>query len=91
MKDTVMMGSDNYQAEGERAALLAKGGVPIWVGRGTKIMNCIINMNARIGKNAVIANRDGVTEAYHPSEGFYIRSGITVILKDAVINDGTII
>ncbi|KAI4319928.1 hypothetical protein MLD38_033466 [Melastoma candidum] len=91
MKDTVMMGADNYQDKEEREALLAEGRVPIGVGRGTKIMNCIIDMNARIGKNAVITNRDGVTEADRPSEGFYIRSGITVILKDAVIDDGTII
>lgn len=32
-----------------------------------------------------------VQEADRPSEGFYIRSGITVVLKDSVINNGTII
>lgn len=32
-----------------------------------------------------------VEEADRPSEGFYIRSGITVLVKNAVIKDGTII
>ncbi|KAI3673193.1 hypothetical protein L6452_39309 [Arctium lappa] len=54
-------------------------------------MNCIIDKNARIGKDVVIANRDGVEEADRSDEGFYIRSGITVILKNATIKDGTIV
>lgn len=33
----------------------------------------------------------GVEEAERPDEGFYIRSGITVVLKNATIKDGTII
>lgn len=32
-----------------------------------------------------------VEEADRPSEGFYIRSGITVVLKNSVIMDETII
>lgn len=39
--------------------------------------------------NALISQ--GVQEADRPNEGFYIRSGITVILKNATINDGTVI
>jgi len=32
-----------------------------------------------------------VEEAERPSEGYYIRSGITVILKNSRIKDGTVI
>ncbi|KAK2649885.1 hypothetical protein Ddye_017374 [Dipteronia dyeriana] len=91
LKDTMMMGADYYQTEAEIAALLAEGKVPVGIGRATKIMNCIIDKNARIGKNVIIANKDNVEEADRPSEGFYIRSGITVVLKNSVIKDGTII
>ncbi|EEF47125.1 glucose-1-phosphate adenylyltransferase, putative [Ricinus communis] len=91
LKDTMMMGADYYQTEAEVAASLAGGKVPIGVGQETKIMNCIIDKNARIGKNVVIANKDHVEEADRPSEGFYIRSGITVVLKNSEIKDGTII
>ncbi|XP_044502204.1 glucose-1-phosphate adenylyltransferase large subunit 1-like isoform X2 [Mangifera indica] len=90
LKDTMMMGADYYQTEVEIAALLADGKVPVGIGRDTKIRNCIIDKNARIGKNAIIANKD-VEETERPSEGFYIRSGITVVLKNAIIRDGTII
>ncbi|XP_009396671.2 glucose-1-phosphate adenylyltransferase large subunit 1 [Musa acuminata AAA Group] len=91
LKHTLMMGADVYETEAEIASLLAEGKVPIGVGENTKIRNCIIDMNARIGKNVVIANRDGVQEADRPSEGFYIRSGITTILKSATVKDGTVI
>ncbi|KAK7259074.1 hypothetical protein RIF29_24670 [Crotalaria pallida] len=91
LKDTMMMGADYYQTEAEIAALLAAGNVPIGIGKDSKIVNCIIDKNARIGKNVIIANKENVKEADRPSEGFYIRSGITVILKDSVIKNGTII
>nr|AAK27685.1 ADP-glucose pyrophosphorylase large subunit [Brassica rapa subsp. pekinensis] len=52
---------------------------------------CIIDKNARVGKNVVIANSEGVQEADRSSDGFYIRSGITVILKNSVIADGVVI
>ncbi|KAK3443235.1 hypothetical protein EUGRSUZ_B03259 [Eucalyptus grandis] len=106
-KDTVMMGSDYYQTEAEIASLLAQGKVPIGVGQNTKIrivcnpstdkfpcfsfLKELHNKNARIGKNVVIHNTDGVQEADSPEEGFYIRSGITVILKNATIKDGTVV
>ncbi|GKU89965.1 hypothetical protein SLEP1_g4033 [Rubroshorea leprosula] len=91
LKDAMMMGADYYQTEAEIASLLAEGKVPIGVGQNTKISNCIIDKNAKIGKDVVITNADGVEEADRPEEGFYIRSGITVILKNATIKDGTFV
>lgn len=91
LRDTLMMGADYYQTESEIASLLAHGKVPIGIGRNTKISNCIIDKNARIGKDVIIMNKDGVQEADRPEEGFYIRSGITMILEKATINDGTVI
>nr|AHM92232.1 AGPase large subunit protein [Hevea brasiliensis] len=91
LKDTVMLGADCYQTEAEIASLLAEGEVPIGVGRDTKIKKCIIDKNAKMGKNVVITNKDGVQEADRPEEGFYIRSGITIISEKATIEDGTVI
>ncbi|KAH0895963.1 hypothetical protein HID58_045531 [Brassica napus] len=91
LKDTVMLGADFYETEAEVAALLAEGKVPIGIGENTKIKECIIDKNARVGKNVVIANSEGVQEADRSSDGFYIRSGITVILKNSVIADGVVI
>ncbi|KAG6582282.1 Glucose-1-phosphate adenylyltransferase large subunit 1, chloroplastic, partial [Cucurbita argyrosperma subsp. sororia] len=91
LKDTVMLGADYYETEAEVASLLAEGRVPIGIGENSKIKDCIIDKNARIGKNVVIANSEGVQEADRSSEGFYIRSGITIISKNAVIEDGLVI
>ncbi|XP_028551652.1 glucose-1-phosphate adenylyltransferase large subunit 1, chloroplastic-like isoform X3 [Dendrobium catenatum] len=56
LKDTVMLGADFYETEAEVAALLAEGRVPVGIGENTKIRNCIIDKNARIGKNVTISN-----------------------------------
>ncbi|WCJ23701.1 Glucose-1-phosphate adenylyltransferase large subunit 1 chloroplastic [Euphorbia peplus] len=91
LQDTVMLGADFYETEEEVAALLAEGRVPIGIGENTRIKECIIDKNARIGKNVVFANSEGIKEADRSSEGFYIRSGITVVLKNATIKDGTVV
>ncbi|KAL6998748.1 Clathrin assembly protein complex 2 beta large chain [Sarracenia purpurea var. burkii] len=91
LKDTLMLGADNYETDIEITSLLAEGRVPIGIGENTKIKDCIIDKNARIGKNVVIANSEGIQEADRSSEGFYIRSGITIILKNSTITDGLVI
>ncbi|GJN18293.1 hypothetical protein PR202_gb05439 [Eleusine coracana subsp. coracana] len=91
VKDTVMMGADFYQTKEEALNLLSSGKVPIGIGENTKIRNCIIDINAKIGRNVVIENSMGVQEADHLEEGYYIRSGIVVIVKNATIKDGTVI
>ncbi|KAI5059138.1 hypothetical protein GOP47_0025457 [Adiantum capillus-veneris] len=91
LKDTVMLGADYYETDAERAALLAQGKVPVGVGENSKIRNCIIDKNARIGKNVFLANSENVEEGDRSADGFYIRSGITVILKNSTIKDGTVV
>jgi glucose-1-phosphate adenylyltransferase len=61
------------------------------IGANTTIRRAIIDKNARIGCNVQIINKDNVQEAERESQGFYIRSGIVVVLKNAVIPDDTII
>ncbi|KAK7245832.1 hypothetical protein RIF29_40684 [Crotalaria pallida] len=91
LKDTVMLGADFYETDAEVAALLAEGRVPVGIGENTKIKDCIIDKNARIGKNVVIANSEGVQEADRSAQGFYIRSGVTIVSKNSVIEDGFVI
>ncbi|KAK4757231.1 hypothetical protein SAY87_007358 [Trapa incisa] len=91
LKDTIMMGADYYQTESEIASLLAQGKIPIGIGQNTKIKNCIIDKNVKIGKDVVILNKDDVQESDRSEDGFYIRAGITVIMEKATIEDGTVI
>jgi glucose-1-phosphate adenylyltransferase len=89
--DALVMGSDYYQDQVERDARIENGKIPMGIGENSRVSRAIVDKNARIGKNVQIINKDRVEESNRESEGFYIRSGIVVILKDATIVDGTII
>ncbi|CDN12147.1 Glucose-1-phosphate adenylyltransferase [Richelia intracellularis] len=91
IEDTLIMGSDFYQPPAERQSTIANGSVPIGVGKNSIIRRAIIDKDARIGNDVKIINKDNVQEANREQQGFYIRSGIVVILRNAVIHDGTII
>lgn len=88
-QSTLLIGADYYEDENSRQQLFVDGKVPIGVGDDTIIENAIIDKNARIGKNCIIVNKQGVDEADHPKDGYYIRSGIVCIIRNAVIPDGT--
>ena len=91
IEDTLIMGADFYEPFIEREKSLQSGRIPVGVGQNTIVRRAIIDKNARIGANVQIINKDHVQEAEREDEGFYIRSGIVVILKNAVIPDGMII
>ncbi|MBD2501206.1 glucose-1-phosphate adenylyltransferase [Anabaena azotica] len=91
IEESLLMGADFYQASVERQGGIEKGEVPVGIGPDTIIRRAIIDKNARIGHDVKIINKDNVQEADRESQGFYIRSGIVVVLKNAVIPDGTII
>lgn len=91
VEESLIMGSDFYQPSVERVCNLDKGDIPLGIGTDTIIRRAIIDKNARIGHNVRIINKDNVQEAEREKQGFYIRSGIVVVLKNAVIPDGTII
>lgn len=91
IEESLLMGADFYQPFVERQCNLEKGEVPVGIGTDSIIRGAIIDKNASIGNNVKIINKDNVQEADRESQGFYIRSGIVVVLKNAVIPDGTII
>ncbi|NJM77483.1 MAG: glucose-1-phosphate adenylyltransferase [Acaryochloridaceae cyanobacterium RU_4_10] len=91
IEESLLMGADFYQSVSERQSKLDSGAVPMGIGAGTTIRKAIVDKNARIGRNVQIINKDNVQDAERESEGFYIRSGIVVILKNALIKDGTVI
>lgn len=89
--NSLLMGADYYQPFVENQSRAENGALPVGIGTDTTIRRAIIDKNARIGKNVQIINKDRVEEADRESQGFYIRSGIVVVLKNASIPDGTII
>lgn len=91
IEDSLLMGSDLYEPFAERKPGLKKGYVPLGIGAETTIRGAIIDKNARIGRNVKIINKDKIEEAQREEEGFIIRSGIVVVLKNAIIPDNTVI
>ncbi|MDV3351090.1 glucose-1-phosphate adenylyltransferase [Leptolyngbyaceae cyanobacterium CCMR0082] len=87
----LLMGSDYYESATESHQHLTRGKVPVGIGEGTIIKQAIVDKNARIGRNVKIVNKENIQEAEREDLGFYIRSGIVVVLKNAVIPDGMII
>ena len=91
IEDSLIMGSDFFKPHDKRMEDLNKGKIPIGIGRNSVIKNAIIDKNARIGQNVRIVNQDGVQEGGNEKDGFLIRDGIVVVMKNAVIKDNTII
>lgn len=91
IEDSLIMGADYYQPFAERQSDCNDGNIPLGIGANTTIRRAIVDKNARIGCDVRIINKDRVEEAEREEQGFYIRSGITVVLKNAVIPDGTVI
>lgn len=91
VQDSLLMGADYYQPFMERKSFCDDGKIPLGIGAGSTIRRAIIDKNAHIGCNVQIINKDRIEEAEREEQGFYIRSGIVVVLKNAVIPDGTVI
>ncbi|WP_315790540.1 glucose-1-phosphate adenylyltransferase [Fischerella sp. JS2] len=91
IQDSMIMGADMYQPFAERQSDCDHRSIPLGIGSNTIIRRAIIDKNTHIGCDVQIVNKDNVQEAERESQGFYIRSGIVVVLKNAVIPDGTII
>ena len=83
------MGADYYEQFDE--CEIYADCLPIGIGKGSVIRGAIVDKNVRIGRYCRIENVEGVQEAMREEEGFVIRDGVTVIVKDATIPDGTVI
>ncbi|XP_024987568.1 glucose-1-phosphate adenylyltransferase small subunit, chloroplastic/amyloplastic-like [Cynara cardunculus var. scolymus] len=91
IEDTLLMGADYYETDTDRRLLEAKGGVSIGIGKNTHIRRAIIDKNARIGDDVKILNKDNVEETARETDGYFIKSGIVTVIKDALIPSGTVI
>ena len=89
LENTVMMGSDFFESEEELKSNRESGVPDIGIGENTIVRTSIIDKNARIGKNVVL-DPAGKPENFE-SKGIYIRDGVLVVPKNAVIPDNTVI
>jgi glucose-1-phosphate adenylyltransferase len=89
IEDSIIMGSDFFQTLDELNADRASSIPHIGIGSNTIIRRAIVDKNARIGSNVRIINQHN--EENKDGDGYYIREGIVLVPKNAVIKDGTVI
>ena len=89
VRRTIIMGADYFPWETREKRSSIEGPERPGIGEGSIIENAIIDRNASIGRNCLIANRDNVKE--FDGDGYYIRDGIIVVPKNGVLPDGTVV
>ncbi len=89
LKNVIMMGSDRYETDEERAANAAAGIPLVGIGKNCKIENAIIDKNARIGDDCALSP-DGKPDKWE-AEGLYVRDGVIIVTKSATIKSGTVV
>jgi glucose-1-phosphate adenylyltransferase len=87
IEDSLLMGADYFDT------VEVCGRVPpqVGIGPGCRIRRAIIDKNVRIGRKVVLENRKRLRTYDDPEERFYIRDGIIVVAKGAVLEDGLIV
>jgi len=91
LKDVIMMGADFYEGEEYMSTRETsdKDMPPIGIGESCVIERTILDKNARIGDGVVIKPKTGSKEII--KDNYWIRDGVTIIPKWAVIPPGTVI
>ena len=89
IEDSIVMGSDFLESIEEISGNIERGVPHMGIGANTVIRRAIIDKNVRIGKNVKLMNRSGAIDFDAPDRSYYVREGIIIIPKNAVIHDGT--
>ncbi|HSS20174.1 MAG TPA: glucose-1-phosphate adenylyltransferase [Pyrinomonadaceae bacterium] len=86
-----LMGADFYQTFEEMRDDVLANKPRVGIGEGTVVSRAIIDKNARIGSNVKLLNEAKVLNADAEDGSWYIRDGIIIVPKNAVIHDGTVV
>ena len=84
----IMMGADYFDSS-SRLSSPENQGIPLGVGKGTRVENAIIDKNARIGEGCVLSPAGKPADLDHPL--YFIRDGVLIIPKNGVIPSHTIL
>jgi glucose-1-phosphate adenylyltransferase len=89
IRDSILMGLDDYETPAEIDSAHARGIPPLGVGRNTHIERAIIDKNARIGDNVHLSPAG--KPAKYDGDNYFIRDGIVVVPKGGIIRSGTVL
>ena len=89
IEDSIVMGSDVFESMDEIRQNVVDQKPHIGIGENTVIRRAILDKNVRVGNNVRLLNRDKTENYDAPDRSIYIRDGIIIVPKNAVIRDGT--
>ena len=89
IENSIVMGSDFFETLDEIKADIEQGTPLYGIGANTLIKRAIVDKNVRIGKNVKLLNQAGVANHDGQNGSYYIRDGIIIVPKGAVVPDGT--
>jgi glucose-1-phosphate adenylyltransferase len=91
IRDTVIIGSDKFETDAQRAENIKRNRPDLNVGDGVVIERAILDKDCRVGRGSKLLNRDNLQDADGPNGSYYIRDGIIVVPRAGVIPEGTVV
>jgi glucose-1-phosphate adenylyltransferase len=91
IRDTVLIGSDGFETDADRAENDRRGRPNLNIGDGSIIARAIIDKDCRIGKRVRLTNEARLQDEDGPNGLYYIRDGIICVPRGTAIPDGTTI
>ncbi len=91
IRDTIIIGSDKFETDSQRAANRKVGRPDLNIGDGTVVERAILDKDCRIGRGVRLTNLNNTMEADGPNGSYHIRDGIICVPRGAVIPDGAVV
>ncbi len=89
LEDTIVMGSDVYETDAQKAENIVKGRPNLGIGSNCRIKGAIIDKNTRIGDGCVLI-ADGKADGLYANGAVIVRDGVLVVAKNSVLPPGTV-
>ena len=86
-----IMGADYYQTWEDMLADREANKPRLGIGQGSIIRRAIIDKNARIGNKVRLVNEKGLLSVDGANGAYFIRDGIIIVPKNAIVEDGTVV
>jgi len=91
LENSILMGSDFFESFDELKENISSNIPHIGIGENSIIKNAIIDKNVRIGRNVQLVNKNNVETEDGLNGSYFIREGIIIIPKSAIVKDNTVI
>lgn len=89
IENSIVMGADYFESIEEIQSNTERSIPHLGIGENSLIRGSIIDKNTRIGKNVRLINKNSVETEDGAEGSYYIREGIIIVPKNAVIADNT--